>query len=149
MNALLNIPKHNCRNCGECCGLIPATPYELTQIKEYLHKHEDIRAKAVKQSGEATCPFRDRENKRCLIYPVRPVICGLFGVAKQLRCPYGNSGEIDADRFIDKNVDLNGMILLNSYDWTLRANKDSPKLGRLDSALNPNLDCPKGGKNYD
>jgi Fe-S-cluster containining protein len=33
------------------------------------------------------CRFRDPENGRCSVYPVRPLICRLFGHAEWLPCP--------------------------------------------------------------
>lgn len=33
------------------------------------------------------CQYRDMENGRCAIYPVRPTICRLFGLVHWLPCP--------------------------------------------------------------
>jgi Fe-S-cluster containining protein len=33
------------------------------------------------------CPFHDTEDGMCLIYPVRPTVCRLFGHTKWLPCP--------------------------------------------------------------
>jgi len=38
------------------------------------------------------CPFRDTEMARCLIYPVRPLICRLFGLVEWLPCPIDRTG---------------------------------------------------------
>ena len=34
------------------------------------------------------CPYL--QNNRCIIYPVRPIVCRLQGVIKQLPCKYNN-----------------------------------------------------------
>jgi hypothetical protein len=31
---MIEIPKHNCRNCGDCCGPIAATKKELTAPRQ-------------------------------------------------------------------------------------------------------------------
>lgn len=112
MNNLLNIPKHEkCINCGECCGIIPASEQEINSIREYITKNG---IKPIIRTNKAICPFRDNEKKKCLIYPVRPVICRLFGVAKgNMQCPNGNSADIDGTKFIP-----NGNIkILNFEKW--------------------------------
>lgn len=108
---MLNIPEHkNCANCGECCGLIPATSEEIVAIRKYLDKHSDINPR----KGGIDCPFRNNEAKRCDIYPVRPVVCRLMGVCKGMECPHGNTCEIDGNLFL-KHRDV-GM-LLNFIKW--------------------------------
>lgn len=35
----MKIPKHeNCKNCGECCGVILATEKEIEKIRKYVSK---------------------------------------------------------------------------------------------------------------
>lgn len=118
MYALLNIPAHKtCTNCGECCGAIPANDAEIQAIRNYLDKHPDIRALAVRQSGRVLdCPFRDKEKRRCSIYPVRPMICRLCGVSQGMQCKYGNSMEIDGYRFLTAHS-LDEVTLLNYENW--------------------------------
>lgn len=46
-NMLLNIPEHkNCKNCGMCCGPVPATEKEINIIKAYVRKNK-IKAKKI------------------------------------------------------------------------------------------------------
>lgn len=118
MYALLNIPTHKtCKNCGECCGVIPANDAEIQEIRNYLEKHPDIRALAIEQSGRAlSCPFRDEEKRRCVIYPVRPMICRLCGISHGMKCAHGNSMEIDGYQFLTAHS-LNEVTLLNITDW--------------------------------
>ena len=112
---LENVPIHkNCINCGGCCRVIPATKTEINSIRKYLEDKPEIKAIANKNRHKSLdCPFRDDEAKKCLIYPVRPLICRLFGVAKGMKRPQGNSAEIDGMKFIqDKSVKL-----LNQIIW--------------------------------
>ena len=113
----LNIPAHRgCKNCGECCGVIPVMPDELQRIQDYIKDRPSIRVKAQESAHSSTCPFRDDKARRCLIYPVRPVVCVLMGVCEGMQCKYGNSANIDGYPFI-QNYDLNKMIILNELDW--------------------------------
>jgi Fe-S-cluster containining protein len=102
MNSVLyNIPAHaGCKNCGECCGIIPASLEEVRRIKEYLSSKPDIRRKALARlsADRSTCPFRGQ--CRCDIYPARPLLCRLFGVTSGMQCIYGNSAEIDGQVFL-------------------------------------------------
>lgn len=120
MNILFNIPAHkNCINCGECCGIIPATQEEIKQIREFLKSHEDIRKSIRKRSGKSPyCPFRNHDKKICEIYEVRPTICRLMGVCKGkfMQCPNGNSDQIDGRIFL-KDHDINKDEILNVVRW--------------------------------
>lgn len=117
MNAIFDIPKHTrCQNCGDCCGAILVSEREVKAIQEYLKRNPKIRA----QRGPGlTCPFRDEENRRCVIYPVRPTICRLMGVCDGLECPEGNSAHIDGLKFFDPGTD-GDIRLLNALDWGYR-----------------------------
>lgn len=112
-----NIPAHkNCKNCGDCCGVIPAAANEIKHIQEYLDKHPMIREIAQRQSHSIKCPFRDETNRKCLIYPVRPIVCRLMGVCSGMSCTYGNSNNIDGTALI-KGDSMADVIILNSMDW--------------------------------
>lgn len=90
------IPKLDCiENCGSaCCGLIPLSKIEEKHIKHFL-KINNLNVKYHNYSLSKThsealkghmCFFLDN-NKKCLIYSVRPLICRLFGVAENMKCP--------------------------------------------------------------
>ncbi len=115
---LLNIPAHkSCKNCGACCGIIPASPAEIKAIKEFLGRHPGEKAHAVKNSMKHyKCPFRDDEQEKCVIYPVRPVLCRLMGVVNGMQCKNGNSMAIDGGPFM-LNFELSETKLLNLEDW--------------------------------
>ena len=101
MSAPLNIPAHtNCTNCGECCGPVPLTGEDVARIKSYIRSHEQPKQAMQQPHGPLECIFRDNEKKSCSIYPVRPMICKLFGVTAGMSCPNGNSAEIDGHPFI-------------------------------------------------
>jgi Fe-S-cluster containining protein len=35
------------------------------------------------------CPYLDMATKRCTVHPRRPMICRLYGMTEDLRCPFG------------------------------------------------------------
>lgn len=112
MNRVLNIPQHkNCKNCGECCGVIPASVSEVNAIRDYIAING---INPVKHAEKGICPFRDNENKKCLIYSVRPIICRLFGVCQGMECPNGNTVEIDGNKFLNTNEPV---LILNMIEW--------------------------------
>lgn len=74
-----------CSGCGKCCSAnLPLTDGEIDRIKKYIkrkgiQKHRHIvPTKTV--TVDMTCPFLmdEKENDRCAIYPVRPLICRTF-----------------------------------------------------------------------
>ena len=105
------IPPHlNCKNCGECCGLVHISEKEYNDIKKYCIEN-NIKPKKV---GMLDCHFRDNENKICMVYEARPMLCKLMGVTKGMSCSNGNSYEINGYKHISKdaNKDIQGMIKL-------------------------------------
>lgn len=103
MQEALKIPSHNCQNCGACCGPIMATKAEIVAIKQYVSKlaRKEVQRLNRQHIGEATCQFRDDENRKCVIYPVRPEVCRLMGVVRGLVCVHGNSENLNGHRLID------------------------------------------------
>ena len=76
-----NSCKGKCSNCGECCTeFLPITKKEYYIIKDYLVAHPEIKEFLYIEGDDVhlLCPFRDIENKRCSIYPVRPLVCRKF-----------------------------------------------------------------------
>lgn len=78
------IPDFMCTNgCHECCqnfGVPSRTRTEGERIKAYLKKNA---MKPVKAQGN-TCPHLNKSG--CTIYPVRPLICRLYGTSPNYRC---------------------------------------------------------------
>ena len=70
------IPSMRCdAGCGDCCGVVPATETEFRGIQRFIEHHGIVPAASL----DGTCPFY--QNGGCAIYPVRPLICRLFGHA--------------------------------------------------------------------
>lgn len=86
-----------CSQCGKCCSdFLPVGKHELKRIRDYVKKHEIKQRKhcapfAKKIEIDMVCPFRNNDDKRCEIYPVRPAIC------RDFRCDKPKKG-IWADR---------------------------------------------------
>lgn len=95
------IPEHiKCTNCGGCCYFIIATQTEIKKIDLYITAN-NIHPIKHKESGK--CCFRDDKEKKCLIYPVRPIICKLFGITEGMECINGNTFNLDMRNEIDIN----------------------------------------------
>lgn len=80
-----------CIGCGNCCSnILPLSYTEITKIKEYIAQHNikrqthELFALRKQPDFDLTCPFLDtsKENNKCTIYPVRPLICQDFICAK-------------------------------------------------------------------
>lgn len=113
--SIFNIPEHkNCTNCGRCCGVVPASIPEVNAIRNYIAVHG---INPIKHEDKTTCPFRDNKAKKCLIYPVRPTVCRLMGVAKGMNCPNGNTCEIDGYKFLPKDANISNTEILNMVRW--------------------------------
>lgn len=86
-----------CSQCGSCCSdFLPVGKHELKRIRDYVKKHEIKQRRhcapfAQKIEIDMVCPFRNSDDKRCEIYPVRPAIC------RDFRCDKPKKG-IWADR---------------------------------------------------
>ena len=85
------IPDMICtEGCYQCCknfGVPSRTKVEDERIKEFLREHS-------MQLGEAqghTCPYLDESLAigGCSIYPVRPLICRLYGTSPNYLCKVG------------------------------------------------------------
>jgi len=80
------IPPMRCDvGCGECCGVVPATEKEFRAVQQFIAEHDIVPAPSL----DGTCPLY--QNGTCSVYPVRPLICRLFGHAADpdMTCPRG------------------------------------------------------------
>ena len=69
-------------DCGQCCGVAPATEKEYRRVQRY------VEAQGVSPQRQGlSCPFFQRG--KCVVYPVRPFSCQLFGHVAELSCPRG------------------------------------------------------------
>lgn len=72
-----------CSNCGQCCSnFLPISAKEIKAIHRYIRKH-DIKEQrtcwpTVEPVTDFTCPFRSDNERKCLVYEVRPLICRDF-----------------------------------------------------------------------
>ena len=82
---------------------LPLTLKEINEIKSYIKKHHvDMTWPIEGNDVYIDCPFHDRKNKRCKIYPVRPLVCRKFICSNP-------EGIIDMNRkFFDRRADVNG-----------------------------------------
>lgn len=86
-----------CSNCGNCCSdFLPISPEEIRRIEKYIKKHGIKEQKhflplASFPQADFTCPFRNNDERKCVIYPVRPAIC------KDFRCDKPRK-KIEADK---------------------------------------------------
>jgi Fe-S-cluster containining protein len=97
------IPSMHCdTDCGECCGVVPATETEFRGIQRFIAEHGILPAAHT----DGTCPFY--QNGGCMVHPVRPLVCRLFGHSADplMTCPRGynvNMPERDAVRMLTAN----------------------------------------------
>jgi len=91
-----NNPK--CIDCNDCCSITSTvTKKEIYEIKLFMKKHKKItkavnsnikKMNKIRQTSndvDLSCPFSDRETKRCLIYKARPAVCREFHCYGPLR----------------------------------------------------------------
>ena len=105
-----------CQRCGQCCGFVPMLKCEWEQIEAHLFEtgkddlvdtyNEWVAALLEKaEAGERitdlsdddwTCPFFSKDTG-CEVYPVRPIICRLFGALPKsdprMKCPNGSAAD--------------------------------------------------------
>lgn len=97
----MNIPEHtNCKNCGFCCCIVPITSSEDLNIRQYLPEIDRAILEILinQPRSHDACQFHDQIKMRCAIYPVRPRICRLFGVASGMNCIHGNTASLNVRR---------------------------------------------------
>lgn len=92
------LPRTSCGNCGRCCNAVSIFSLEYHRIvrelltswpPERLRKlaqsvlNFDLRQAEIAGENRLRCIFRDDETKVCLIHPVRPFACRIFGLLKE------------------------------------------------------------------
>jgi len=87
------LPTADCNGCdgcaGRCMGGLAVTRTEFEAIRDYLGGPIFVPGLRYPGRMSAPCEFKDPDGPRCLIYPVRPLICRLFGIVEWLPCPLG------------------------------------------------------------
>jgi Fe-S-cluster containining protein len=75
------LPDIECKElCQKGCGPIAMIPDEFRRISE-------ISGTIPTVDNTGTCSLLI--NGRCSVYEVRPAVCRLFGIAKEMKCPFG------------------------------------------------------------
>lgn len=135
-----------CSGCGNCCtDFLPMSHKEVKKIKGYLKEHPEIKEQVyeTEEGLHLTCAFRDNENKKCLIYPVRPLICRTFLCSKKESSLLELRDSIHSKSYYNR-IDKNGIshfvsthaLFFDNKDWEgqvlyLLADKDIEKLNKL------------------
>lgn len=95
------IPTISCKHCSSCCGPILWFEPEEICIQAYMKK-ESIRyvqwSNQEFERNNMRCPYLSKN--RCIIYPVRPLVCRLQGVTKGLTCQQTLRPLIDDDEIV-------------------------------------------------
>lgn len=83
-----SVPSGDCTGCGKCCmESVGINLTEFLNIYDYLSKNDELKKLCMSKVidyyfteyiKKSPCPFKD-ENNRCLIYPVRPLNCRIYG----------------------------------------------------------------------
>jgi Fe-S-cluster containining protein len=92
------LPHTKCGNCGRCCNAISIFSLEYHRVIREILKtwpperlrrlvqsilHFEMRAVEVAEERRLRCVFRDDKTEVCLIHPVRPFACRIFGLLKE------------------------------------------------------------------
>jgi len=93
-------PCDGCHECGlRCTAGVQMTRSEFDRIVEYLQTQDSRQIARVldqekhivwfEDTMTEACVLYDVTRHQCVIYPVRPLICRLFGHVEWLPCPLG------------------------------------------------------------
>lgn len=103
------LPRTKCADCGRCCNAISIYSLEYHRIireiliawpPERLRRlvksalRPDLRQAVIGKEKRLRCIFRDDETKVCMVHPVRPFACRIFGLLKE-------NGRRECDRVED------------------------------------------------
>jgi len=97
-----SINNFKCQHCHQCCGpIIWFEPEELF-INEYIEKKKIKRILWTKEEfkeNNMRCPYLIDD--RCIIYPVRPIVCRLQGNISELKCKLSNDGTFLSEKKLE------------------------------------------------
>lgn len=89
------IPTIACqKKCQAACGIIPVERVELKKIRKKARIDVEPFILSTPEvtmlfdSEKELCPLLS-EHGLCTVYEVRPLVCRLFGVVEDFRCPEG------------------------------------------------------------
>jgi len=97
-----SIPSYiKCEHCHQCCGPIVWFEPEEILIRNYMYKNKIKNVlwtiEEFKQNN-MKCPYLI--NDRCLIYPVRPIVCRLQGNITELKCKLSKNDKLISEQEI-------------------------------------------------
>lgn len=101
-----SLPTAACDGCSRCArhcaGNLRITRTEFEAIRAYLDGGGWCPVVRGHADMVAPCEFQHPDKPWCLVYPVRPLICRLFGLVEWLPCPLGRVADIpDGPRIIE------------------------------------------------
>jgi len=108
------VNKFKCRSgCSECCGPIPFEDTFIEKFQDYIQV-EPLQSECLSNTmvlplcPDGSCLFLVREDHRCAIYEVRPLVCRVYGTALNLPCvwvkPNGNPRSPGQSRRIRRQI---------------------------------------------
>jgi len=78
------LPRTSCDDCGKCCNSISIFSLEYHRLIVQSALRPDLRqAEVGKDEKRLRCIFRDDQTRVCLVHPVRPFACRIFGLLKE------------------------------------------------------------------
>lgn len=100
------LPDTTCDGCGTCCKLASPAGFFIEYLNMYKYVRDNLKADWPDLLARVTeyyylemvdpdqqCPFLGLD-KRCQIYPVRPLSCRVFGLLSQADYEAGNQGSL-------------------------------------------------------
>ena len=97
------IPRIECKGlCSDFCCAVGMSDLEARRIERHTRKSP------LKANADMSCPVL--ADGRCTAYPVRPLICRLWGVTKDMPCPHG----CVPDRWLTKEESRELLLLVNA-----------------------------------
>lgn len=88
-----SLPVAGCDGCSgcarHCAGGLRITRAEFEAIRAHLDGGGWFPAIRPHHAMVTPCEFQHPDRPWCLVYPVRPLICRLFGLVEWLPCPRG------------------------------------------------------------
>lgn len=83
------LPKLDCKGlCQESCGPIDMSIAERKRIPIQITAPGEALRMIFQDGADYNCDALDVEG-RCSVYKVRPLICRLWGMTEQMKCPHG------------------------------------------------------------
>jgi Fe-S-cluster containining protein len=130
MRKLKVLPQMQCdEGCGDCCGLIPVNETEFRKVERYVKDHGIVPI----EHHDGTCPLY--QDGKCTVYPVRPLICQLFGHSedKLMQCTRGYNVNIP-EREVHRMIAANGGATRTLHDLLPDFEKNAEEWGRSQRA---------------